>query len=34
MLSPKKIKELCPEAYELLDAAGAITKSDRRRINA
>ena len=34
MLSPKKIKESSPEAFELLDAAGMITKSDRRRINA
>ncbi len=34
MLSPKKIKESCPEAYELLNKAGMIVKGDRRRINA
>jgi hypothetical protein len=34
MLSPKKIKESCPEAYKLLDDAGMINTHDERRINA
>ena len=33
MLSPKKIKESCPEAYDILDESGLIHKSERRRIN-
>ena len=34
MLSPKKIKAGCPEAYALLDSAGLITESERGRITA
>ncbi len=34
MLSPKKIKAGCPEAYDLLDDAGLITESERGRITA
>jgi predicted phage-related endonuclease len=33
-LGPGKIKTQCPEAFELLDAAGMVSKSERRRINA
>ncbi len=34
MLSPKKVKESCPEVYALLDAAGMITAEPRRKITA
>lgn len=33
MLSPKKVKESCPDAYEILDAAGMIKSHEERRIN-
>jgi hypothetical protein len=33
MLSPKKIKDECPDAYDLLDAAGLIESKEQRRIN-
>ena len=34
MLSPKKVKESCPEAYDMLDEVGLITKGERRKLNA